>query len=594
MTTKKRNWLIIGGILIVLIAAGIYSALNRQAKIEYTTADVTKGTLVQTVNETGTITPAKEIELNFPNTGQLSSINVKVGDQVIPEQPLGQIDSSSLAIKAQEASANLSITLANVSQAQGNYQSAQREYQKLKSSLEEAVSQAQKTQRDLEDRGTGTVTTYEQAISTAESNLVSTKSTYQRGIENKQAALGTAFDNKISNATTSLDDINRILLDEDARPTLGVQNSGALSIAKANYSQSREAISQAKAQINLYKGNNNFLEAAYSSSENALNKVFETLNNMFTVLSNSVTSPNFTQTELDAYKNNIDSQITVIASAVSALQTAKQTLDDARLSYDTNVLAAQQNISQAQANYDAALRTARNAVASSITSRDQQLASAQTRVDSTQANLGVVSAQVSQAQASVDFARNQLQDTVLKSPIKGVITKINYQVGEQVSPQKAFLSVLTENNFQLEIDIAETDIIKIKQNNQATITLDSFGEDNKFMGTVYFIEPAATVIQGVTYYKVKISFDPGDKPVKPGMTASAVITTARLENVLMMPSRAVIEKDGNKIVRLMENDVPREVTITTGLNGDDGMIQVLSGLSEGDKVVTFVKDGSKK
>ncbi len=76
MTKKTRNWSIVGGIILLLGAGITYSAMNRKSTIEYTTADVSKGTLVQTVTETGTITPAKEIELNFLNSGQLSKMNV--------------------------------------------------------------------------------------------------------------------------------------------------------------------------------------------------------------------------------------------------------------------------------------------------------------------------------------------------------------------------------------------------------------------------------------------------------------------------------------------------------------------------------------
>jgi len=123
--------------------------------------------------------------------------------------------------------------------------------------------------------------------------------------------------------------------------------------------------------------------------------------------------------------------------------------------------------------------------------------------------------------------------------------------------------------------------------------LDSLDQSKEFTGTVYFIEPAATIIQGVTYYKVKVSFDPGTEAVKPGMTATAIITTAKLDNVLMMPSRAIVERDGNKYVRILENGEVRESTVTTSLNGDDGLVEVVSGVKEGDQVVTFVKDPSK-
>ncbi len=594
MTKKGRNWLIIIIVVVVLGGGGIYAALNREPQIEYTTANVVKGTLVQTVNETGTITPAKEIELNFLTSGQLIDLKVEVGDQVMPDQEVGKIDSSGLAIREQEASANLRVTLANVAQSQSNLDSARRDYEKQQASLNEVLKQAEKTLNDLVDTSSGTVTTYEQSIITAESNLISTKSTYQRGIDNKVAALGLTIENKLAVGTTALANINRIFTDDDARPTLSIKNSSVLAQATTSYNSAKDLSAQASAKVELYKNNANFLDSAYTASQTSLNKVFEALTLTYSVLVNSIASSTFTQNELDAYKTMIDGQISSTSAAITSMQTAKQSLDDARLSYETNLLAADQSINQAKASYDSALRTARNTVSTARINRDQQIASAQSRVDSAQANLSVVTAQIAQAQSSVDLVRNQLNDTMLKSPIKGVVTKVNYQVGEQVTAQKPFLSILTENNYQLEIDIAETDINKVRQNNQASITLDSFGEAKKFMGTVYFIEPAATIIQGVTYYKVKISFDPGTEAVKPGMTASAVITTAQLENVLMMPSRAVVEKDNQKFVRILENNSPREVVITTGLNGDDGMVEVISGVKEGDKVVTFVKDPNKK
>ncbi len=596
MTKKTRNWLIISGIVVIVGGGVAYGATHRKSTIEYTTADVTKGTLIQTVNETGTITPAKEIELNFLNTGQLTQLSVKVGDQVMPEQVLGQIDFSSLAIKQQEAMASLNVSQANVSQSQANYESALREYDKLSASLKEVIAQAQKTQRDLEDRGPTTVTTQEQAITTAESSLATTRSTYQRGIDNKSDALALTVENKLASAASALDDVNRILTDDGARPTLAAKDSGSLTLARSNYQKARSTISAANASLASYKAahNDGTLTLVYTGAQNALNDVFQALNATFSVLEASITSSTFTQTQLDAYKATINTQITTTSNSVSAFQAAKQALDDARLSYDTNMLSAEQNINQAKAAYDNAVRSARNASATALVNRDQQLASAQSRIDSAAANLSVVRAQVGQASANVESVRNQIQNNILKSPIKGIITKINYEIGEQVTPQKAFLSVLTENNYQLEVDIAETDINKVKISDSVTITLDSFGDAAPFSGKVYFIDPAQTVIQGVTYYKVKISFDPGASAVKPGMTADAVITTAQKENILIMPSRAIVERDNAKFVRILENGIPRENPVSIGLAGDNGLVEVLSGVKEGDKVVTFVKDSSKK
>jgi len=593
--TKKK--IIIVSAIVLVVALSWYLFGNKAPKIEYTTADVTKGTLLQTVSETGTITPAKEIELNFLNSGQLAKINIKVGDQVVPDQVLGEIDYSNLSIRQQEATASFNVSNANVRQAQSSYDSARREYDKLTASLAETIKQSEKTLHDLEDKSSATITTYDQAITTAEANLISTKSTYQRSVDNKFDVLLLTIENKLSNINTSLDAINRIKTDDDLKPTFSVRNSAIINSLNNSYTSAKDLLNQANLRLTTAKSNRNqaSLYAAYDAAQAVASKTFEALGFTFSALENSISNTNYTQAELDAAKVSIDGHITTISTVITSLQTARQAYDDARLAYDTNVLTAEQNISQAKANYDNALIAARNGLATAKVNRDQQLAASQTRIDNAQSALVIANAQVGQASANLNLIKNQIADNFLKSPIKGIITKVNYEVGEQVTPSKALLSVLTENNYQIEVDISETDIDKVKIGNTAEITLDALGPDVKFEAKVYFIEPAATIIQGVTYYKVKISFDPAGKgEVKPGMTASAVIQTNKKDDVLMMPARAVIQQNNKNIVRILENNVVREADVTIGLSGDNGMVEVISGVNVGDKVVTFVKDSSKK
>ncbi len=596
MIIKKKSVIIAVALVLVIAAVGYFSSKGK-GKIEYTSADVQRGTLLQSVSETGTITPAKEIELNFMSSGQLAKLNVKVGDQVVPDQVLAQIDLSGLAIKETEAQASLNVAQASAQQASASYDAAKREYDRTVASLSESLRQAEKTKADLEDRGAGTVTTYEQAIATAQASLTSTITTYQRGIDNKYESLRQTLENKIANATTALDAINRIKTDPDLRPTFSIQNSSIISALNTAYEQSRVLLSSASLRVTFLKNNKSYenVAATYDSSQSVLSKTSETLSLTFSALESSISNSNYTQAELDAAKATIDGQTTAISTAINTIQSSKQAYDDARLSYDTNVLSAEQSLNQAQVNYNNAVITARNAVNTARTNKDQQINLAQSRVDNAASAANVARAQIGQASANLDAVRNQIADNSLKSPIKGVITKINYEIGEQVTPSKALVSVLTENNYQIEVDISETDIAKLKLNDTAEITLDALGPDIKFTGKVYFIEPAATIIQGVTYYKVKISFDPTGQPsVKPGMTASAVIMTNKRENVLIMPARAVVEKDGKTIVRILENENVREAEVQIGLNGDDGMVEVLSGVNEGNKVVTFIKDPNKK
>ncbi|MEA3464178.1 MAG: HlyD family efflux transporter periplasmic adaptor subunit, partial [Patescibacteria group bacterium] len=183
-----------------------------------------------------------------------------------------------------------------------------------------------------------------------------------------------------------------------------------------------------------------------------------------------------------------------------------------------------------------------------------------------------------------------------------------YEIGEQTKATQPVISMLAEDNYEIEVLISETDIAKIKINDEAKITLDAFGENIKFSGKVFFIEPAETVIQDVIYYKVLVEFANDANPpagpaareqrgwrtpsnIKSGMTANVIITTAEKKNVLIMLSRAVIERNGgDKIVRVLVGDAVKEVPVQIGLRGDEGMVEVLGGVKEGDEVVTFMKE----
>jgi HlyD family secretion protein len=352
------------------------------------------------------------------------------------------------------------------------------------------------------------------------------------------------------------------------------------------------------------------VKKAIDSALDALNQVFAALKSCYSVLENSLTSSSFTLTDLNTIKTNISTQQTAIATALSITQTAAQNLDNAILAYDTNVNSAENALSQAQAAYDNAVTVARNALSSAKVTGSQQITAAESRVAATleawrvaQAQLdktiapadkydtALAQAKIKQAQAALDSVSSQIANCYIGAPIAGVITKVNYDIGEQVMAGQPVMAILGKSGFEIEVLISEADITKIKVNDPAEITLDAYGEDVKFSGRVYFIEPAETVIQDVIYYKVKINFDPVGRDIKSGMTANVIITTASRNDVLVMPGRAVVEKNGDgNLVRIFTADGQvRESPVTTGLRGDEGMVEVLSGVNEGDKVITYIK-----
>jgi RND family efflux transporter MFP subunit len=621
-------------IIIFLLAIGgvvAYFITSKSKAPTYSTALVARGNLSQSVNETGTVKSADELDLSFSGSGKLKKINFKVGDNIKKDAVLAELDYSALVISQKEAQANLdsaresykkliagaeykdiAVSKAGLDQARNSYQSAKNEQDKTKKTAAENISQAEKNLKDLEQSNPGDITTYEQAIITAQTSLKNAKSTYQKSIDNnKQSALST-IDGKIPVADNALDIIDRTIKDDDAKDLISVKNIIYLNNTETAYDSSLSLLSQASDSLKSAKITYNIddIEAALNLTLSLLNKTLETLQNCYSALENSITSSVFTQSDLDAFKTGISAQQTAVSTALNSVESAKHGLSDAELAYATNITNSEQALSQAQAAYDNAKNVAKNALSTAKISGDQQIVAAETRVSaalesmriaeaqynktvspSSKYDISLADAKIRQAQAAVDSISKQIENNIIKSPIEGTITKVNFKEGEQAMAGSPVFSILTQNNFEIEVLISEADIAKVIKDDKTEITLDAYGDEVKFTGQVTFIEPAETVIQDVIYYKVKVSFDPEGKTVKSGMTANVVIITAEKNDILTIPSRAVIDKTGQgKIARVLINGILEERQITIGLTGDEGIVEVLSGLKDGETVVTFIKE----
>lgn len=201
-------------------------------------------------------------------------------------------------------------------------------------------------------------------------------------------------------------------------------------------------------------------------------------------------------------------------------------------------------------------------------------------------------ARVESAKAQVESVRSQIRDTYMYSPINGVILKRNVDPFETTvanSPTPVF-TVGDPNDLVIETEVPESDITKMKIGQKASLTFDALPADQIFQATVTEIDPASTVIQDVVDYRIKLKLDSNDPTIKPGMSANIDIRTAEKENVLMIPQRAIkTDTKNKKTVDILQTDnTVKTVTVETGLQGDDGMVEVTKGLKQGDKVITFV------
>jgi HlyD family secretion protein len=230
-----------------------------------------------------------------------------------------------------------------------------------------------------------------------------------------------------------------------------------------------------------------------------------------------------------------------------------------------------------------------NSAVDSLALAENALAIAQSSYDL--ATAGKSSETVQAQQAKVNQAVALVNDSRIYAPIDGVITKANPEVGEYVTVGTAGFAVQTDGGYKIEAYIPEADIAKVKIGDKADVTLDAYGPYVIFPATVSASDLAETVREGVPTYKVTLIFDNADPRIRSGMTANTEILTAKATGVLVVPTRAVVDDNGKKSVRLVSADGSKyaPVPVTTGLKGSDGTTEIVGGVAEGDKVVTYVK-----
>lgn len=288
-----------------------------------------------------------------------------------------------------------------------------------------------------------------------------------------------------------------------------------------------------------------------------------------------------TKTNLSGIQSFVENIAQAVNSLTSNSSLSQTTID----SYKSDVSTARTNINTALVKVLSDDDT--------VSSKKSALLLAQKELDllkapPTEEELAKEEAAREEAEAHVANLEAQYEKTLIRSPLRGIISKLELSAGEFASAGSSIISVLSASRFEIETHIPEADIASVATGNLARITLDAYGNDVVFSGKVTEIEPAETIIDGVSTYKTTLQFDEEDTRVRSGMTANIDISAAAKEGVIAIPQRAVIRKDDKLFVRVLESGVMREALVEVGLRGSDGFIEITKGINEGDEVVVYL------
>ena len=340
--------------------------------------------------------------------------------------------------------------------------------------------------------------------------------------------------------------------------------------------------------FNNYQQNIDFYTSTINNFDQNVDKFRESLVKSYKTASDEYTK-NFNDYKLtsrSADNNTIDSMLA---------ETYNTTRDVAQAIKDTNNLIqfykdtlAKYNI-KTNALADTQLSTI-NADLSKINSDITTLSSAQNTIKNDKDSVANAGLDLQSQQLSVQNAQNSLQDAkdtlanyYIYAPLGGTIGKLSIQKLAQVGSGTAIASLITTQKICV-IPLNEVDVSKVQVGQKVVLTFDAL-PDLTVAGQVATIDPVGTTSSGVVTYNVQINFDTQDSRVKSGMSISAEIITNVKQDVLTVPNSAVKTQGTTKYVQVLVNGAPQIKPVTVGLSSDTST-EIVSGINEGDKVVT--------
>lgn len=195
------------------------------------------------------------------------------------------------------------------------------------------------------------------------------------------------------------------------------------------------------------------------------------------------------------------------------------------------------------------------------------------------------------AYEAVKIAKKQLDNSFLISPFNGIAAfkYANFIVGANVLGATPMMTIVNPSSFYFDAEINEVDVVKIQNGQKVNVTLDAY-PNSVLSGTVANIGMLnVTTSTGGNAYKIKIKISQmGGITIRLGMKGDAEFILETVKNVLLVPSSAVVEDSNNinYVWIIGDDNRAKKVTVTTGASSID-MTQVVSGIKEGDKVISL-------
>ncbi|HET9907458.1 MAG TPA: efflux RND transporter periplasmic adaptor subunit [Anaerolineales bacterium] len=226
--------------------------------------------------------------------------------------------------------------------------------------------------------------------------------------------------------------------------------------------------------------------------------------------------------------------------------------------------------------------------AETIAKADEDVALAKAKLDDAQRTLDNLtngnSPELIAAQARVDAAQATLNLAHITAPFAGTVTESHSLAGDQVSAGATAFRLDNLTSLFVDVEVSEVDINSVTVDQTVSLSFDAI-LDKDYHGKVVEVAKAGNDVNGVVSFTVTVELTDADEQVKPGMTAAVNITVREMQDVILVPNRAVRLVDGSRVVYLLVDNQPVKTEISLGSSSDTASAIANGDISEGDVVI---------
>ena len=222
-----------------------------------------------------------------------------------------------------------------------------------------------------------------------------------------------------------------------------------------------------------------------------------------------------------------------------------------------------------------------NSYNEALKNRDRNIKTAQSSYDNLLSQSGNTD---SVAQAEIDKIKAEIKKNTIIAPFSGMVTNIEKAVGENVSVGERVITVVSDGGLEVILQVSELDVPKLIPGMPVVITFDALPKE-EFTGTLETINSRDTQIDGVPVYEAFVSVAP-DARIRTGMSARGEVLIGESRDVLALPKYLLTSEGGETFVNAQGvNGSIEKRQVVIGITGSNSMVEIISGLKEGDKII---------